>query len=155
MKNSYNKNISLWLMIVAFLCIFYYTRKEDPIVLKTDEEINICADDSFTIKDFVLELHIQEVQYPDIVLRQSALESGWFTSLAWKTKNNPFGFRYKGEYLMFNNWHCAIIYMKDWQNKYYKGGDYFQFLQASGYAEDTNYVETLKGMNLDNLKKIK
>lgn len=114
-----------------------------------------CAEDTFSIRDFVLELHIQEVRHPDIVLRQACLESAWFTSPAWRKNHNPFGFRYNGEYILFNDWKSAIGYMKSWQDKYYKGGDYYLFLERRGYAEDSCYVETLKKMDLGNLKSVR
>lgn len=127
---------------------------ESPKNAATIGEINVCAGDSFTIKDFVLELHIQKIQYPDVVLRQACLESGWFTSLAWRKNNNPFGFRVKDGYILFNDWKSSISYMHDWQDKYYKGGDYYLFLDRICYAADTNYVVTLKNMDLNNLKNI-
>ena len=115
----------------------------------------ICPEDSFSIRDFVLELHIQEVKYPDIVLRQACCESAWFTSPAWRNRHNPFGFYYKGEYIFFNDWKSAIIYMREWQDRHYKGGEYYLFLERLPYALDTNYISTLKSMDMNNLRTLK
>lgn len=115
-----------------------------------------CVEDTFTVRDFVLELHIQKVQYPDVVLRQACLESNFFRSLLWRTKNNPFGFVGKDGYIMFNDWKSAIAYMHDWQDKHYKGEEnYYHFLDRIKYAEDSNYIRTLKSMDLNNLKSMK
>lgn len=120
----------------------------------------ICLEDSFSVKDFVLELHLQEIKYPDIVLRQACWESGFFSSKIWREKNNPFGFYHSidsihGEYILFNDWRSAITYYKDWQDKRYKGGDYYEFLIKVGYAQDSNYVKSVRGIDLSNLKNIK
>lgn len=117
--------------------------------------IDTCIEDTFNIRDFVLELHIQGIKYPDVILRQACLESGWFTSLAWRKNNNPFGFVGKDGYILFNDWKSAIAYYKTWQDKYYKSGDYYLFLEKIKYATDTNYVATLKSMDLSNLKSMK
>lgn len=114
--------------------------------------IDSCLVDSFTIKDFVLELHLQGIKHSDWVLRQACLESGYFTSTVWKECNNPFGFYYKGEYLQFNDYKSAIAYYKTWQNKWYSGGDYLEFLDKIGYATDLEYEKKLKRINLNNLK---
>lgn len=149
------------LFLVFMLWIVSY-RLAESVSIAEDETKNdtividsLCMEDSFSIKDFVLELHIQEVQYPDIILRQACLESSWFTSYVWKTKNNPFGFRNKDGYIMFNDWRSAIDYMKCWQDKYYKGGEYYRFLEDRKYSEDSCYVETLKKMDMNNLKYVK
>lgn len=158
MNTKYIPNVFLWLMMSIFLYILDYNMRQepDPIPLKTESNIDsTCMEDSFNIKDFVLELHIQEVQYPDIILRQACLESSWFTSYVWKTKHNPFGFRNKDGYILFNDYKSAISYMKDWQDKYYKGGEYYRFLEDRKYSEDSCYVETLKKMDMNNLKYVK
>lgn len=142
------------LVLLGLFCLGEYKFSGDESIgtRKKIDTIDVCHEDTFTIKDFVLELHIQGVRYPDIILKQACLESGWFTSLAWRKNNNPFGFVGKDGYIVFNDWRSSIAYMKEWQDKYYKGGDYYQFLERVGYAKDSCYVETLKNMNLGNLK---
>jgi hypothetical protein len=113
----------------------------------------ICVEDSFSVRDFVLELHLQEIKYPDVVLRQACWETGFFTSGIWKKKHNPFGLFYNGEYILFNDWRSAVSYYKEWQDKRYKGGDYYDFLIKVGYAQDSNYVNSVRHIDLINLKK--
>lgn len=144
-------------ILISLFCLGEYnaSRNVDAAPFRNNDTTNVCIEDTFTIKDFVLELHIQGVKYPDIILRQAILESGWFTSLAWRKNRNPFGFVGKDGYMVFNDWKSAVGYMKIWQDKHYKGGSYYDFLEKIRYAKDCCYVETLKGMDLDNLRKIK
>jgi len=125
-------------------------------VTKIKDTVIVCQEDSFTVRDFVLELHLQKIQYPDIILRQACLESNFFKSVCWRKKNNPFGFCGKDGYIIFNDWRSAISYMKEWQDKYYKGsGSYYDFLSKRGYAIDSNYVSKLKALDISDLRNIK
>jgi len=96
------------------------------------------------------------IEHPEIVYAQAQLESANFTSNVYQTKNNMFGFRYKKKYLYFRDWKHCIRYYKKWQDKYYKGGDYFDFLNCiwkhkNGdcvtYASDEDYIYKLKQLN--------
>lgn len=104
------------------------------------------------------ELDSAGIEHADIVLRQSIWESGWFECYwcSWRY-NNPFGFRHKSwvtednpqGYLKFDTWQESVAYYKRWQDKYYDGGDYYQFLIDIGYAADgEKYVDHLKSLNV-------
>jgi|TARA_Y100000310_G_C20301421_1_gene631973 flagellum-specific peptidoglycan hydrolase FlgJ len=97
------------------------------------------------------------VKHPDIVFKQAKLETGHFTSYLYKTNHNLFAMRLPksrptkavGEnkrYAVYRNWRDAIDDYKIWQEKYYKGGDYYEFLKRIGYATDPNYINILKKM---------
>ncbi|CAG5080817.1 glucosaminidase domain-containing protein [Parvicella tangerina] len=91
-----------------------------------------------------------EIRHPEIVLRQSILETGWYGCKYCSLEhNNIFGFRYKKKYLEFNNWVEAVKYYKKWQDKRYKGGDYYTFLKKVGYATSKTYISKLKSIKLD------
>lgn len=139
--------------IYGYSIIERYTSRE--VAKEVIQDTIICMEDSFTVKDFVLELHLQKIKHPDIVLRQACLESAFFSSYLWRRNNNPFGFRYKEEYLLFNDWRSSIAYMKQWQDKYYKEGNYYDFLERRGYAEDTLYTEKLKCLDISDLRNLK
>ncbi len=115
----------------------------------------VCVEKTFTPQDFLLELHIQNIEHPDVVLRQACQESGFFSSSVWINKNNPFGFCYKGEYLHFNTWEESILYYKDWQLRHYKGGNYYSFLEDIHFSADSSYIMKLRGIDLTNLEKYK
>ena len=85
------------------------------------------------------------IQYPEIVLKQAILETGWLKCTKCSlTKNNIFGFYYKKKYISFDNWLECVDYYKRWQDRHYKGGDYYQFLKDVGYATSPTYVQKLK-----------
>lgn len=89
-------------------------------------------------------LNVFEVQYPEIVLKQSILECGWnYESYRAQEYQNIFGFE-TNQPLRFGHWLASIIYYKAWQDKYYFDGDYYDFLDSYGYAEDSLYVRKLK-----------
>ncbi len=85
------------------------------------------------------------IKYPEIVLNQSLLETGHFTSPVCLDKCNLFGFR-DGKYLEFESYEKCVEYYKRWQDRKYKGGDYYNFLKKLPYAEDSLYICKLKRM---------
>ncbi len=85
------------------------------------------------------------IKFPEIVLKQAILETGWLKCTKCSlNKNNIFGFYYKKKYIAFENWTDCIDYYKRWQDRHYKGGDYYQFLKDVGYATSPTYVQKLK-----------
>jgi len=154
MKQSRNYIIDfafviLFLVIVIFSIKFCIDNRPKIVPVQIADD---CVIDTFCVKDFILELHIQDIKHPEIVLRQACLESSFFTSSLWRRANNPFGFFYKGEYLTFNHWKDAVDYYKTWQNKRYEGGNYYLFLDRIGYAEDSLYEIKVKNINLNTLR---
>lgn len=105
-------------------------------------------DTTLNFENVYQEIKHQNIECPDVVIKQAILETGNFTSNVCKTKHNLFGFLIKEGYLKFNNWRESVIYYKKWQQKRYKGGDYYQFLSKIGYAEDTSYENKLKNIKL-------
>ena len=128
-----DKKISLLALILFTLLLVGYSLEGST---QTLEEVRTYLEDS------------TEIKHKDIVLRQSILETGHYKSYSCRIRNNLFGFRYKGKYLEFNSWKESIDYYEGWQNRKYKGGDYFTFLIRVGYATDKAYVSKLKGIRL-------
>jgi len=94
------------------------------------------------VYDYCIEQGIQE---PEVVTAQAILETGWFDcEYCSLDGNNIFGFWYNDKYLNFDNWQGSVEYYKTWQDRRYKGGDYYTFLKDVGYATDTEYVIKLK-----------
>lgn len=80
----------------------------------------------------------------NIVLAQSILETGEYTSSLCKTHNNIFGIKKGNKYKYYTNWkECISDYSKYFSSKY-KGGDYYEFLIKCNYAEDIEYINKLK-----------
>ena len=98
------------------------------------------------------ELLKQEVPFPHIVLAQSMLETGHYTSRLSKTHNNIFGMKKGNSYRKYDNYiECITDYKKRISSRY-KGGDYYAFLEKIGYAENSEYTTLLKGVVRRNLK---
>lgn len=108
-------------------------------------------DDEVLTVENLKELLIKEgVQHVDIVLRQAIQETGWFKcDNCSLSKNNIFGFYYKKKYISYDNWQECVRYYKRWQDRHYKGGDYYAFLKKVGFAADPMYVKRLKFIEVD------
>lgn len=90
------------------------------------------------------ELINSNIKFSDIVLKQAFLETGTFTSYSFSNRHNLFGFQGQNGYLEFKDWKECVKYCKEWQDKYYKGGDYYDFLEKLPYAQDSTYVSVLR-----------
>ena len=85
------------------------------------------------------------ILYPEIVLAQAILETGWFRSSLCRNRNNLFGLTNPrtGKYFEFGHWTESVrAYYTKVQYKY-KGGNYLLWLRKIGYAEDPNYVRSV------------
>jgi len=101
--------------------------------------------DTPTIELVRAEILRLEIKYPEIVLAQSVLETGWFKSRRCLEDHNLFGFRTKKGYLLYDTFYDSITSYKKWQVKYYRGNeDYYEFLARINYAEDTMYIPLVK-----------
>lgn len=115
--------------------------------------------DSTTLNEVYKELVRQEVKHPEIVLKQVIQETGHLKCTNCSMdKNNLFGFYYKKKYLYFVDWKQSITYYKRWQDKHYKEGDYYAYLNclwtnSKGscvrYATDPEYTNKLKTIKTD------
>lgn len=97
-------------------------------------------------------LNHYEVKYPDVVLRQSILETGWYKCTNCSLRyNNIFGFS-TGKYLQFDNWIESVEYYKKWQDKYMpevcSKNEYYEWLDRYGYASAKDYIKTLKQIKI-------
>jgi len=89
-------------------------------------------------------VRIMEIKHPEIVVKQFILETGWGKSYVCRKHHNLFGFRTKKGYEKYNHWTESIEAYKSFQDRKYKGGNYFNFLKKVGYAEASNYIQVLK-----------
>jgi len=134
----------IYILIIFGLVFFGY-------IIKTNAQ-------SEYIDSMRIEIKNNNIEHADIVLKQSIWESGWFkcTNCSWRY-NNPFGFRYKDwvtkdnpkGYIVFKTWKESVAYYARWQNRHYKGGDYYKFLEDRGYAADQSYVSNIKSISYE------
>lgn len=121
----------------------YITRLQDKIrYLKFGEKPPL----DLNIGNLASVLEKHGVSHPRIVIAQALLETGYFTSRVCLEKNNLFGLRRPkdGSYYEFDNWEESVKAYRDYVQYKYKGGDYYQFLQRIGYAEDPDYVTKVR-----------
>lgn len=99
-----------------------------------------------TAGNVLAELKKQEVPHANIVLAQSKLETGNYTSYQCRKNKNLFGMRKGTQYRKYNNWKESVSDYKRLISSRYKGGDYYQFLERIRYAENPVYTEALREM---------
>jgi hypothetical protein len=109
-------------------------------------------------------LEFEGVKYQDIVILQSRLETGYYTSDIFLNANNLFGMRYPGrrptvatgiykEHARYDHWSDSVIDYAMWQAYYLSRGYrlegeidsdfYLVFLNCIPYAEDPRYISKL------------
>lgn len=96
-----------------------------------------------------------DIKEPEIVKAQIRHETGNLISRFCREQNNLVGMRLArsrkttaiGEgnrMAVYQSWRRSLDDYKIWQDKYYRGEDYFQFLSRHGYAEDPYYRYKLR-----------
>ena len=90
------------------------------------------------------------IKHPEIVVKQSILETGWYSDPYLMSRNNLFAFRVKN-YLKFKDWKASVEYYIKWQDKHYVNlhENYFKFLIRIKYATN-KYPLYLKNIKYDN-----
>lgn len=97
---------------------------------------------ALTIHNLIKEIRNCGISFPDVVLAQAILETGWFTSSVCKNKNNLFGLTNPrtGDYYEFSHWTESVAAYYSKVQYRYKGGNYLLWLKKIGYAEAPDYV---------------
>lgn len=102
-----------------------------------DEDLSL-----LTIENLYKVLDKYDVKFKKIVIAQALLETGHFTSPLCLQSHNLFGLRHPsdGSYYTFDRWEESIKAYKDDVQYKYDGGDYYDFLNRIGYAQDPKYT---------------
>lgn len=154
-KKNYWKECCLLLIGLMLGCL--YEKHLSPLTIKPQ---TIIEKDTIVIRDTLLvktiapinknsvleELKKQNIPHANIVLAQSILETGNYTSKLSKTHNNIFGLKKGKEYRKYSDYVECILDYKRLISSKYKGGDYYVFLNKLGYAEDSTYTQKLKNI---------
>jgi flagellum-specific peptidoglycan hydrolase FlgJ len=80
----------------------------------------------------------------DIVMAQAKLETGNFQSDLVRTHQNIFGMKKGKSYRKYSHWTECVADYKVKISSRYTGGDYYEFLERIGYAENPNYSKLLR-----------
>lgn len=100
---------------------------------------------SISLEDVANEIRKHGILHEKIVLAQAVHETGWFECTDCSLdKNNIFGWRWKGRYMEFDTWQESVAYYARWQDRHYKGGNYYEFLKKKGFATDPSYIKKIK-----------
>lgn len=124
----------------------------------SDLKININLDkinkneDLLTKESLMKEIIKNNIKFPEIVYAQAILETGHLKSYNCRVRHNLFGFYNGKRYLEFKNWKECIKFKKLWQDKKYKGGSYYRFLNGLPYAEDSLYCKKLLNIKYEKTK---
>jgi len=160
MKKAILIKLVFWLFPLAGFCPQGSEKqtKLDFMVKKAEFEKTIYHKE-FSYELLQQAIYFQQIERPDIVLRQAMLESGNFTSDIFLNANNIFGIRrakirltpaideYKGhaKYLHWYDSTRDYKYLQDYYKELgYKTDDYFLFLEQIPYATNPNYTTILK-----------
>lgn len=123
--------------------------------------------DVFSKDKMVQMLNDLNVRYPHIVLAQSIVETGEWSSKIFIENHNLFGMKKatrrittagstQNNYAYYNHWRESVYDYAFYQCRYLHSikteKQYFQYLSVS-YAEDTSYVEKVK--KISNSKSVK
>jgi hypothetical protein len=134
MRNILDNTDLRFLLFVLFLFFaLLFTKESNALPL-------------WIIKEEIIQ---QDIKFPEVVFAQAILETGWSKcqNCALDKFNNVFGFTTSLGFIRFSNWRSSIRFYRLWQNKYYKGGDYFEFLSRSWGAPDMPlYIRKLKSV---------
>ena len=154
-------------IVIELGLITYCNFQHTPNNNKTEQQINIKESFDYMsiptseLNDTILLKYLREettIEEYMIVLAQSVLETGWFTSPICLNKNNILGLydSSKNTYYEFNHWTDCILAYKKWiYNKYssYVDYGYIDYLIKLPYATDKDYKNKLEVLALELYKK--
>lgn len=176
-KLIYEKiNITKYFFITLLLLITIIgitsTILKEVIVIRTEKEIILKHNNSFSKEKLFAEIDKYSFKYPDIIKAQAILESGHFKAPVFIQNNNMFGMREAMvrittangtnlNHAYYDNWKYCVtdraLYDARYMSKLTRE-EYFSYLDQL-YAEGDNYSNTLKKIikqnNLWNMKDLK
>jgi hypothetical protein len=137
-----------------------YTRKEVIETITPEERLIVINQNEFAFSEDTLVYLLTElnVKFPHIVLAQSIIETGHWSSRIFKENNNLFGMKEayvrvhtaKGtqhNHAYYENWRESVYDYAFYQCRYLGGikteQEYLQYLSRS-YAEAPNYIQSIK-----------
>ena len=149
------KSILCYLLIIILWCSTvwlgynYYQAPtyEEEVPVKLEQPEFFLADT--LTKELVKEAcEYFRLKHSDIIVAQSILETGHYNSENCIKHNNLFGLynSRKEQYYKFDKWWKSVIAYRDMIQYRYKDGDYYEWLQKIGYAEDPQYISKVKGI---------
>ena len=154
-------------IVIELGLITYCNFQHTPNNNKIEQQINIKESFDYMsiptseLNDTILLKYLREettIEEYMVVLAQSVLETGWFTSPICLNKNNILGLydSSKNTYYAFEHWTDCILAYKKWiYDKYpnYVDYGYIDYLIKLPYATDKDYKNKLEVLALELYKK--
>lgn len=144
-------------VLLTFM-VFLSSHTNDADKVEVSQIETVSNTNEFTEEKLMSYIKQLNIRFPHIVLAQAKLETGNFKSRLFKENNNLFGmkcatkrpFTHKGEqrgHAKYDKWQDCVIdyalYQAAYLSKKKTESEYFAYL-SENYAEDTNYIVTLK-----------
>jgi hypothetical protein len=133
------------ILLIVFFLLLCYTTNSGMSISNKETMIRMYDECELNYENLLSVMIFHQLKFPEIILRQIRLETG---NLKIIRNNNLLCFK-KKRYMKFDTWQDCIKYLKVWQLRNYKGGDYYRFLHKIRYAKDKNYVNKLKRFSLN------
>ena len=140
-------------LLGVLLCMSRHTalEREEAQIELDSVTVRLCQPEFFLEDVPTAELVFEacdyyNIQHSDVVVSQAILETGNFKSDLCLNQNNLFGLynSRRDEFFSFDHWTKSVKAYRDKIQYRYYSGDYYEWLQEIGYAEDTCYVSKLK-----------
>ena len=173
-RDTKKMKLMVTLLIITSIGSFSFGRYKRLLVLEDFEKeiliLNIKEEkESFSKDKLVSELNRLNVKFPHIVMAQSILETGHWSSDIFLENNNLFGMKEarvrintaegtNRNHAYYDNWRESVYDYAFYQCRYLSGlkteEEYFFYLSSS-YAEADDYVQSLKGViERENLREL-
>lgn len=148
--------IGLFLGILLGVVVSSYnnsTELKEPITVQDTipvllEQPEFFLENTPSIESVLQACEYYNIKHSDIVVSQAILETGHFKSENCIKGNNLFGlFNSKtNKFFTFDHWTASVKAYRDKVQYRYSEGDYYQWLETIGYAEDTAYIQKVKNI---------
>jgi folate-dependent phosphoribosylglycinamide formyltransferase PurN len=169
-KTKLAHKIALGTVIVVSLITFSAGRLLRIKALDDQEKellvVNLAAEkNKFTQEKFAAELERLNVKFPHIVMAQSIIETGHWTSNVFKENHNLFGMKQatvrintangtQNGHAYYDDWYQSVYDYAFYQCRYLGGisteEDYYAYL-GQNYAQAGNYVQVLKNEGITHI----
>ena len=120
--------LTILLYVIYIVLILQNKSTDNELPKKSIKVYDTVKLDSFNEDNLNTMMYLLEIKKPQIVFNQAKLETGHFTSNAFKYHNNLFGFMKGKKIRHYNNWKQSLIHYSHWKNVNYSGEDYYKFL---------------------------
>ena len=147
------------LLIILIVLVWFQPNSPDVKCEVTVREVikRPVVVDTFSVASMIEMLDSMNIRHTDIVVAQSAIETGNYTSTIFKECNNLFGMKLARQrattatgthrgHAKYNTWRDSVIDYALFYNKYLSRlsrDELFDYL-SKNYAQDINYVQKIK-----------